>query len=129
MHMVILFFSFITSAQAACTYQLNQTQVHIGDRSIVFGDYLHQQVQAKGYAEVTENNAPDFVVDLNLRTYQDKHFEHVRSNLSMINVSNGSVFTKEADTRCFTQMCAAKDGAKVIRKSIDDFGKTLPECH
>lgn len=126
--MLIFIFSLISSAHA-CTYQLNQTEVHMGDRSIYFGDYLHQKVQAKGYNEVESGKAPDYAVDLNLKTYAGDHFQHVQSTVSLINMSDASVFSKSADTRCYMQLCGAKDGAKVIRKSIDDFGKNLPVCH
>ena len=125
--MFVILFSLFSSAQA-CTYQLNQIEAQMGDRSIFFGDYLRQKIQAKGYVEAEQGVSPDYLVDLKLNSVQQGHFEHARAVLNMTKLIDGSVFTKTADTRCYTQSCIAKDGAKVIRKSIDDFGKDLPVC-
>ena len=125
--MFILLFSFLSSAQA-CTYQLNQAQVRVGDRSISFGDYLNQKMQAKGYKLAEEGSTPEWQVSLNLKTYEQGHFEHAESTVSVLNAGDGSLFSRSADTRCYTQSCAAKDGAKVVQKSINDFGTDLPVC-
>lgn len=126
--MFILFLSLLSSA-SACTYHLNQSEIYMGDRYIFFGDYLNQKLSAKGYVAVSAGEAAEYKVEMDLKTYRQGQFEHVRGRLGMVDSKTGAEFFKSADTRCYTQLCTAKDGAKVIRKSIDDFSKKISSCN
>ena len=125
--MFILLFSLFSSA-GACTYVLNQTQIHISDRTVHFGDYLNQKLFAKGYLLAMEGEDINYKVNLDFQLLVKSHFEYAHSNVSIQRVSDSSGFYREVSVRCYTQSCIAKDAAKAIRKSIDDFSSALPAC-
>lgn len=123
--MVLFLFGMIAAANAS-TYILNQTQIHVSDRMIQFGDYLDKKMQEKGHTPVQDGEVPEYVVDLSFTTYKSRNFEHAKSVVNLVNVNTGQLeLAKEADVRCYTQVCTAGTASKAIRQSIDLFGKAL----
>ena len=125
--MFYLLFSLLSNVHA-CSYHLNQTEVLIYDRTVHFGEYLNQIIQAKGYVQSKDGENPDYIVDMSVDFYNQKYFQHAKARLSMNGVNQGTTFSQSADTRCYTQLCSVMDGAKVIKKSINAFAKKLAAC-
>lgn len=128
MILIALLLGMNSSAEAACSYRLSQDKVQVSDRTVYFGDFLNQKLLAKGYRPISDGQTPDYTVELMFSTEDRSHFQYALSKLTIKSASQDSAFSRSAEVRCYTQSCAAKDGAKVIRKSIDDFGKFLTIC-
>ena len=111
-----------------CSYHLEQTQIHVDDRTVQFGDFINQQLLLKGYSVVESGGTPTFLIEVTYRTYDSTHFQHALARVTMTELVSGNMIFKESDTRCYTQNCAVKDAAKVIKSSIQDFEKILPVC-
>jgi hypothetical protein len=125
--MFTLLFALVSSTQA-CTYQLTDTAVYAADRYVFFGDYLNQQMQKKGYVQASQNEDAKYKVEMNFQTYDRTHFQFSHAKTSIEELVSKATFFRDAEVRCYTEICTAKDAAKAIKKSIDEFERKLPAC-
>jgi hypothetical protein len=126
--MIILLLSLLSSVNA-CTYQMDQVSISVGDRSVYFGDYLVQKLETKGYVRSFGNEPNQFEVNLNFSTYFKNRFDHAHSKVSLKNLKTENEYLREKSIICYTQICNVPDAAKAIKRSIDLFARDLLHCN
>jgi hypothetical protein len=129
MFLFALLMNLIPNASAAyCTYHLNDVGVYVGNQYLYFGEELGMKLLDHGYDLVADVVEADYEIEVSLETYQKGQFEHAKSTITVKDREEKVVTTQSDDTYCFSQLCGAKDGFKVLRKTIRQTVGALPKC-